>query len=93
MTNITNVFRRQKINILKTIFFNFKSLPFKQAIKFPIFIYSDTKLISIGKIHIDSDDIHKGMIRIGKRNFFAGFKTQFINSGEIHFCTFGGAVY
>jgi acetyltransferase-like isoleucine patch superfamily enzyme len=85
MTNITNVFRRQKINILKTIFFNFKSLPFKQAIKFPIFIYSDTKLISIGKIHIDSDDIHKGMIRIGKRNFFAGFKTQFINSGEIHF--------
>lgn len=85
MTKLINFFRKQKIDILKTIFFNFKSLPFKQAIKFPIFIYSDTKLISIGKIHIDSDDIHKGMIRIGKRNFFAGFKTQFINSGEIHF--------
>lgn len=85
MKKIRNFICDQKINVFKTIFFNFKSLPFKQAIKFPIFIYSDTKLISIGKIHIESDGIHKGMIRIGKRNFFAGFKTQFINSGEIHF--------
>ena len=85
MRKLIRLLRSQKVNILKTLIFNLRALPFKQAIKFPIYIYSDTKIISIGKIFIESDNIHKGMIRIGKRNFFAGFKTQFINSGEIHF--------
>lgn len=85
MKKLIKLLRSQKVNILKTLILNLRALPFKQAIKFPIFIYSDTKIISIGKIFIESDNIHRGMIRIGKRNFFAGFKTQFINSGEIHF--------
>lgn len=75
----------QKINWLKTLMINFKSLPFSVAIKLPIYIYDNTLLVSIGKILIDTDDIQQGMIRIGKRNFFAGYKTQFINSGIIHF--------
>lgn len=85
MRRIITLLRQQRINLIKTILFNFKALPFRQAIKLPIYIYKNTIIVSIGKIYIDSDRIHKGMIRIGKKNFFAGFKTQFINSGEIHF--------
>ena len=85
MRKIITLLRQQRINLIKTILFNFKALSFRQAIKLPIYIYKNTIIVSIGKIYIDSDKIHKGMIRIGKRNFFAGFKTQFINSGEIHF--------
>lgn len=85
MKKLIGLLRSQKINIFKTLIFNLRALPLKQAIKFPIYIYSNTKIVSIGKIFIESDSIQNGMIRIGKRNFFAGFKTQFINSGEIHF--------
>lgn len=78
-------FRSQKINILKTLIVNFKTLPFNQAVKFPIYVYTGTLLVSIGKIEIKSNNVSHGMIRIGRRNFFAGDKTILINSGIICF--------
>lgn len=52
---------------LKTIYFNFKYLPIKKAIKFPILISKYTYLKKVsGRIDIINDNIYTGMIRIGK---------------------------
>lgn len=55
----------KKINILKTIYYNFKLFPFKHAIKLPLFIYRKTN-VKFGKdnIHI-TGEISSGMIKIG----------------------------
>jgi len=53
-----------KLN-LKTIYFNFHYFPFKTAIKLPIFISSNSKLLNCkGKIEIKSK-IKTGMIELG----------------------------
>ena len=54
-----------KCNLYKTLYLNFKMLPFSQAIKLPIWIYGKMIFRSLeGKIIIDSDRITSGMIRV-----------------------------
>lgn len=54
-----------KTNIFKTLVINFKVLPFKQAVKMPLFFYGKILTLDLsGKIIIEGD-IHPGMIRIG----------------------------
>lgn len=54
------------LNYVKTFFVNFKMLPFKQAIKFPIFLYGKIVFRGLsGKIVFESP-IKRGMIVIGK---------------------------
>ncbi len=49
----------------KSIYFNFKYLPFRQAIRFPLFVSFRTKLIATqGSIRINGP-LRTGMIRIG----------------------------
>lgn len=38
INRLIKTIRKQKVNILKTLIFNLRALPFKQAIKFPIYI-------------------------------------------------------
>ena len=58
-------------NIIKTLYLNFKKLPFNQAIKLPIWIYGKITFRSLrGDIVIDSDRIYSGMIKIGKRDYY-----------------------
>lgn len=52
-------------NIFSSIYFNFKYLPFKQAIRLPILLYKPHFLALKGKITIDSPKITTGMIRLG----------------------------
>lgn len=53
------------VSIPKTIYFNFKYLPIKQAIKLPIFVSNRVFLDKVrGKVVINSD-IKTGMIKIG----------------------------
>lgn len=53
-----------ELNIIKTIIFNFKMLPFKQAIKLPIFLFGKVYIEeSSGKIILDNARL--GMVRIG----------------------------
>lgn len=55
-----------RINTWKTLYFNFHYLPFKTAIKLPIFIYRRTGLFLMkGKIIIDSP-VKNGMVKFGK---------------------------
>lgn len=49
----------------KTLYFNFKYLPFKQACKLPILLYKPKFIKCKGKIIIDSKTICTGMIKLG----------------------------
>lgn len=49
----------------QTIWFNFHYLPFKQAIKLPIFVYKMKMKDMRGKVIIDSENIQRGMITLG----------------------------
>lgn len=60
-----NIKMLKHISILKTIYFNFKMLPFSQAKKLPIFIAKHSKFISLkGAIIIDCA-LKTGMIKFG----------------------------
>lgn len=62
---IREIFRA---NIPKTIWFNFKMLPLKQAIKFPVFVYGKSSFRKIsGRFVIDAK-VSPAMIKIGKKD-------------------------
>ena len=56
-----------RLNIIKTIYFNFKVLPFRQAIKLPFFLYGKIYLWNLSGNIIISGNINTGMIKIGYR--------------------------
>lgn len=58
---------KTRINILKTIYINFRTLPFEQAIKFPIFIYGKVKLYNLSGRIVINGKITCGMIKLGYR--------------------------
>lgn len=65
-----NYYLRQlfKLNIIKTIYINFKLLPIKKAIIFPIFVHYKTELANLtGKITINGK-IRPGMLEFGDFN-------------------------
>lgn len=53
-------------SLLFSIYFNFRYLPIKQAIKLPILLYKPHFLCCKGKIIIDSPSIKTGMICLGR---------------------------
>lgn len=56
-----------KLNVFKTIYFNFHYFPFRTAIRFPFFIYKHSKFYSLsGKIIINAP-IKTGMFKFGER--------------------------
>lgn len=54
-----------EINWIKTIWYNFKTQTFRNAIKCPIIISYNVKIKNIGKILFDVKHIHPGMLSIG----------------------------
>ena len=72
----------QKINIYKTLLFNFLAFGIKGVLKCPVYIYRNTKIYSVGKINIECT-WERGMIRIGKLDLKSQGVTKFINRGEI----------
>ncbi len=75
MSILHRIHQLSQINPLKTVYFNFHYLPFKDAIRMPIFIFWRSKLAKMkGNIVIDAP-IHTGMIkfglpRLGTQDFF-----------------------
>ncbi len=53
------------INLIKTIYFNFRMFPIMQALKMPVFIASHTKFISLNGIINIEGTVKTGMIRFG----------------------------
>lgn len=72
-------------SLIKIIYINFKVLPFKYAIKLPIWISYKTELISLKGRFIFNSNIRTGMIRIGfDGTGTAKFKaTSIENNGSI----------
>lgn len=57
-----------RLNLLTTIYLNLKVLPFRKAVKFPIFVYGKLKIHSLeGTVILNSQKIQGGMIKIGYR--------------------------
>lgn len=73
-------YRLSHLSILKTIVTNFRCFNFKTAIKFPIYIYSQTKIYRIGRFIIEGE-ISRGMIRIGHHRAKAIGPTKILGGG------------
>lgn len=78
-----------KINLIYSLYFNFRYLPFKTAIKLPIFIYPKTKFTMLkgAKIIVDELNVGFGSIRIGMHELlFSQRKTGslIINKGSLY---------
>ncbi len=66
-----------KTNLIKTLWLNFKMLPFRQAIKLPIYVYGGAEFRRMhGRILLDTDNIFSGMIKIGKRDYYIATSVQ-----------------
>lgn len=74
--------RGTDISIHKTLYANFCALPFKHAVKLPILVYQGTEIEEMGTIKFNCP-MRKGILIIGKRMFYRGQKTVFINRGTI----------
>lgn len=69
--------RLLKTNWWKTFWINFKMLPFRQACKFPIYVYGKAQFRNLsGKIIIDAKDVYSGMIKIGKKDYYVATAVQ-----------------
>ena len=77
-----------RLNIVKTIYFNFKKLPSRLAIKLPIYIYGKAKFRELnGSIQINAP-IKRGMIKIGKNDYYIRTSvpmTYWVINGKIIF--------
>lgn len=77
-------------NLPETLFINFYFLPFKQAIKLPIWIYGNVRLIKLnGKIRIEASQVSTKMIIINRTNESAcnsnGNTEIILNTGTLTF--------
>lgn len=77
---------KERINLLKTIYFNFKLYPFKIAKVFPILIFRKVRIYNMGKITLKGD-IQTGMLRLGHISLKSSRNILKINNkGEIVLC-------
>ena len=78
-----------KLNLFKTIYFNFKVLPFGQAIKLPFHFYGKTDFAELsGQFKLSAAEIHFGMIVFGGKHevvITSNVPTRIYNSGTIEF--------
>lgn len=58
----------QKINIYKTIYFNFKMLPFRDAKKLPVLFYGNVLISGLHGRIIFNQPVKRGIVRIGVNN-------------------------
>lgn len=55
-----------QLSIWRTIYFNFRLLPFSKALRFPVFIYGRVCMFGLnGKIVFENTQLKRGMVKIG----------------------------
>lgn len=68
--NIKRLWQLARTNLVKTIYFNFKMLPFKKALKFPFLFYGRTSFRNLsGKVIINCT-IHFGIVKVGDKRHY-----------------------
>lgn len=77
-----------RLNLIKTLYFNFKVLPLRQAVKLPVHFYGKVDFANLsGRFTIDSS-IHFGMVVFGGQHevvITSNLPTRIYNSGTITF--------
>ena len=79
---------KNRLHVIKSIYINFRLLPFTQAIRLPIVIYGKTKILSLRGRCIIHAPIKFGMIQFGARNKVISIscdKTYIRIDGNVHF--------
>ncbi len=84
-------------SLMKTIYFNFKCLPFRQAIHLPVILYKPKFENLTGRFVIETADIKMGLIKMGrsKVSIYDGEGVMIENRGVITFsgrCTMGAGI-
>lgn len=65
-SKVERIFSRPKLNIIKTIYFNFRTMPLKEAIKLPVFIYGKVQFPKLsGNVEFQKCKITRGMVKLG----------------------------
>jgi len=72
----------QHLKVYKSFVFNLRAFGFKTALKLPVFIFSNTKILSVGKIRIFCE-MTPGLICIGKADSKSQGCSKFSNEGEL----------
>ena len=72
---------------IPSLIFNFKYLPFRQAVKLPVLVYKPHFIKLKGSVSIESNKIHFGMIRLG---FWV---TRVYPNSGIYWCNEGDIVF
>ena len=76
-------------NILATLYLNFRSFPFRQAVRLPVFVYGHPKLFSLYGSMICKGRCYAGMVRFNQTNANApsgsGTNSGIANWGQIVF--------
>ena len=68
-----SVFSRSRFRLLKTLYINFRTLKFKEAIKLPIFIYGKVSFFNLGGTIEIKAPVKTGMIKLGCiQGYFTG---------------------
>lgn len=84
-----NIKKTWQLSLIKTLIFNFKYLPFHQAIKLPILLFKVKFKALQGQIKIDADNISFGMIKLGQKmnSLYENSNSRFIweNKGTVIF--------
>lgn len=84
--------------IHKTIYFNFRSLPFRQAVKLPIWLYRPDIVSCKGNVEFGGAKIRTGMVRLGFNmvSIYSKNGIMIENKGKIIFhgrCSIGNNSY
>jgi acetyltransferase-like isoleucine patch superfamily enzyme len=74
-----------RVSWSKTLYFNLRSMPFRVAVKLPVYIYSHTQFSSLsGRVELVGRP-RRGMVRIGKREDRGQGVTNIRNMGRLVF--------
>lgn len=73
----------QHLCVYKSFIFNIRAFGFKTALKFPVFIFSNTKITKIGNIKINCE-LKPGLLSIGKADSKSQGCTKFLNVGNLN---------
>lgn len=85
--SIECMYATNRVSFFKTLYFNFRSLPHKQAKVIPIHVYTNTQIISSsGRIDFEDCSLRFGMVRWGWfHSYRSQGKTRIQNRGHIVF--------
>ena len=62
-----------RLNLIKTLLFNFRTMPFKVAIKLPVFIYGKVDTYQLkGQVVFQGCEVKRGIIKMGLNKEFLG---------------------